>query len=128
LALSIAVALAGPADAEDADPGLNDPDDATSESDDSGDDESERNASENGSGNLGDKAFDLIVMRPLGVGRIPFGFACFLPAAIFAELPPAMGGDSKRWRAAVDDAWQLFVMDAVESTFMTPLGEFEEEY
>ena len=73
-------------------------------------------------------AFDLTVARPLGVGRIVFGFACFIPAAIFAEPPPLPGGDSNRWRSSVGEVWQTFVGDQIEATFMTPLGEFEEEY
>ena len=73
-------------------------------------------------------AFDLTVARPLGVGRIVFGIACFIPAAIFAEPPPLLGWDSKRWRSTVGDAWQTFVGDQFEATFMTPLGQFEEEY
>ena len=89
---------------------------------------SEIRASWNGSGHLGDKAFDLIIVRPFGVVRIPVGFFFFFPAVFFAEVPPALGGDSERWGAAVDDVFQLFVMDAIESTFMTPLGQFEEEY
>ena len=75
-----------------------------------------------------DKAFDLTVTRPLGLGRIVFGVVCFIPAGIFAELPPLPGGDSKRWRSSVGEAWQTFVGDQIEATFMTPLGEFEEEY
>ena len=75
-----------------------------------------------------DKAFDLTVTRPLGLGRIVFGVVCFIPAGILAELPPLLGGDSKRWRSSVGEAWQTFVGDQIEATFMTPLGEFEEEY
>ncbi len=75
-----------------------------------------------------DKAFDLTVTRPLGMGRIVFGIVCFIPAAIFAEPPPLPGGDSKRWRSSVGEAWETFVGDQIEATFMTPLGEFEEEY
>jgi hypothetical protein len=72
--------------------------------------------------------FDLIFVRPLGVGRILFGAATFLPVALFAEVPPALGGDSERWHTTVDEVWQVFVGDSLEATFMTPLGEFQEEW
>lgn len=71
-------------------------------------------------------AFDLVIVRPLGVGRIAFGAALFLPVALFAEVPPGLGGETERWHSNVNEAWQIFVGDPVEATFMTPLGEFEE--
>ncbi len=74
------------------------------------------------------KTFDLMITRPLGVGRLLFGVVCFIPAAMFAEVPPGLGGESKRWRSSVGEVWQIFVGDQIEATFMTPLGEFEEEY
>ena len=67
-------------------------------------------------------AFDLVVVRPLGLGRIVFGVVCFIPAAIFA------GQSSVGEDLAVGEVWQTFVGDQIEATFMTPLGEFEEEY
>ncbi len=60
-------------------------------------------------------AFDLIILRPLGLGELLFGFICFVPVGLFA-------GD------AIDDPWELFVMEPFEATFTRPLGEFEEEY
>ncbi len=36
--------------------------------------------------------FDLLFLRPLGVGRIVFGVASFVPAPIFAEVPPGLRG------------------------------------
>ena len=61
------------------------------------------------------KAFDLIIVRPLSLGVLVFGFVCFLPAALFAA--PSFA-----------DPWDLFVMEPYEATFKRPLGEFEEEY
>ena len=78
---------------------------------------------ENAFAKRGSQAFDLIVVRPLGVGRILFGVVAFIPAAIFAQTP-----SSDRLQESVGEMWQLFVYDQVEATFMTPLGEFEEEY
>jgi hypothetical protein len=69
------------------------------------------------------QAFDLIVVRPLGVGRILAGVLAFIPAAIFAQTP-----SSDNLQSSVSDVWQYFVYDQVEATFMTPLGVFEEEY
>ncbi len=60
-------------------------------------------------------AFDLIILRPLRLGQLVFGFVCFVPVGLFV-------GD------AVDDPWELFVMEPFEATFTRPLGEFEEEY
>ena len=74
------------------------------------------------------KTFDLMITRPLGVGWLLFGVVCFIPAAALAEVPPGLGGKSKRWRSSVGEVWQIFVGDQIEATFMTPLGEFEEEY
>ena len=64
---------------------------------------------------MGVKAFDLIVVRPLSLTRIVFGFVSFMPAAVFAG--PSVG-----------EAWQLFVMDAVEKTFVEPLGDVSQRY
>ena len=69
------------------------------------------------------QAFDLIVVRPLGVGRILMGVVAFIPAVIFAQVP-----SSDRLQSSVAETWNFFVGDQVEATFMTPLGEFEEEY
>ena len=69
------------------------------------------------------QAFDLIVVRPLGVGRILMGVVAFIPAVIFAQVP-----SSDRLQSSVAETWRFFVYDQVEATFMTPLGEFEEEY
>ena len=71
----------------------------------------------------GSQALDLIVVRPLGVGRILLGFVAFIPAAIFGQAP-----SSDQLQSSVSDTWRFFVYDQVEATFMTPLGEFEEEY
>ena len=72
----------------------------------------------------GGQAFDLIIVRPLGVGRVAFGFVCFIPAALFAEVP-VVGWRSKTSEAA--EVWDLFVGEPFEATFLTPLGEFDEE-
>jgi len=62
-----------------------------------------------------DVAFDLLILRPMGLGELIFGFICFAPAALFA-------GQS------ITDPWAHFVVEPFESTFTRPLGEFEEEY
>ena len=59
--------------------------------------------------------FDLIIVRPLGLGELIFGFICFAPAALFAGR-------------AVEDPWEHFVLEPYEATFVRPLGEFDEEY
>lgn len=72
----------------------------------------------------GGQALDLVLVRPLGVGRIVFGFVCFIPIALFAEVP-FVG-----WRSPTSEAaevWDLFVLEPFEETFQTPLGEFGEE-
>jgi len=60
-------------------------------------------------------AFDLIIVRPLSLGELVFGFICFVPAAIVAG-------------PSVADPWDTFVAEPFEATFVRPLGEFEEEY
>ncbi len=60
-------------------------------------------------------AFDLIILRPLRLGELVFGFVCFVPAALFAG-------------PSVADPWDLFVVEPFEATFTRPLGDFEAEY
>ena len=60
-------------------------------------------------------AFDLIIVRPLSLGELVFGFVCFVPAALFAG-------------PSIAEPWELFVTDPFKATFTRPLGEFEEEY
>lgn len=62
-----------------------------------------------------DIAFDLLILRPMGLGELIFGFVCFAPAALFAGQ-------------AIGDPWEHFVLIPFESTFKRPLGEIEEEY
>jgi hypothetical protein len=59
--------------------------------------------------------FDLIIVRPLGLGELIFGFICFAPAALFAGR-------------SIEDPWEHFVLQPYEATFVRPLGEFDEEY
>ena len=60
-------------------------------------------------------AFDLIIVRPLRLGQLAFGFVCLPPAALFAG-------------PSVAEPWQLFVVEPFEATFTRPLGEFDDEY
>ena len=60
-------------------------------------------------------AFDLIIVRPLSLGVLVFGFVCFVPAALYAG-------------PSIANPWEMFVLDPYEATFTRPLGEFEEEY
>lgn len=62
------------------------------------------------------QVFDLIIVRPLRFGRMLFGFALFVPAAHFTE------------NETVPEAFDLFVGEPFRATFLTPLGELEEEY
>jgi hypothetical protein len=60
------------------------------------------------------QAFDLLVLRPLGVGKVVFGFAAFLLAAPGAQ-------------SDVGEVWHVFVVRPFEATFRTPLGELQDE-
>lgn len=60
-------------------------------------------------------ALDLIIVRPLNLGELLFGFVCFVPVALFAAPSTA-------------EPWEMFVADPFEATFKRPLGEFDEEY
>jgi hypothetical protein len=71
------------------------------------------------------QAFDLIVVRPLGVGKVVFGFVVFLPAALFAEVP-VVGWNDDDGYSAISDVWDAFVVAPFHATFMTPLGDFGE--
>jgi hypothetical protein len=72
----------------------------------------------------GGQTLDLILVRPAGVGKVVFGFVVFLPAALFAEVP-VVGWNNDDGYSAVADAWDVFVADSFQDTFMTPLGEFD---
>jgi hypothetical protein len=62
---------------------------------------------------VGGKVFDLVVLRPLGVGGTLVGGLAFLIAAPLS------------WYAVgFDEVWDLFVMGPVEFTFQRPLGDF----
>lgn len=68
--------------------------------------------------------FDAVVLRPLHFSRMLVGAVAFIPAAMFAEVAPIMGGDAASWKATEKEVWDLFVYEAAEATFMTPLGAF----
>ncbi len=72
------------------------------------------------------QVFDLIFVRPLGVGKVAYGFVCFLPMALFAEIPVAGWNDDDGYNA-VADVWHAFVVEPFHDTFLMPLGEFEAE-
>ena len=63
----------------------------------------------------GAKAFDVIVLRPLGLAGALIGVAFFVPAAILT----APGG-----RDSIQEAWEVFVQVPGEFVFRRPLGEF----
>ena len=58
--------------------------------------------------------FDVVIVRPLGLGQLVFGAACFVPAALFAG-------------SAVGDPFETFIRDPYEYTFVRRPGSFEEE-
>jgi hypothetical protein len=62
-----------------------------------------------------DQLFDLIILRPLGLGATLVGGALFLPAALIASPGGAEG---------IQGVWEAFVAPSFESTFQNPLGEF----
>ena len=72
----------------------------------------------------GSQAFDLVLVRPLGAGRLLFGAVLFVPAALLAELPWKWNSSS----SAIPEVWDVFVGEPFRTTFLMPLGEFEEEY
>lgn len=62
-----------------------------------------------------DIAFDLIILRPMGLGELVFGVVCFVPVALFAGK-------------SIKDPWEHFVVGPFEDTFTRPLGEWEEDF
>lgn len=61
------------------------------------------------------QAFDVVVLRPLGLSAVAVGVAFFVPAAILS----APGGlDSLR------EAWEVFVQVPAEYVYKRPLGRF----
>lgn len=61
------------------------------------------------------KAFDVVVLRPLGLLATAIG-AGFFPVAALLSSP---GG-----RDAVEEALELFVLVPGQSVFQRPLGDF----
>jgi len=65
--------------------------------------------------NLAAKAFDVMIVRPVGLAILPIGVAAFIPAALLS----APGGmDPLR------EAFEHFVSGPVTFAFLRPLGEF----
>jgi len=62
-----------------------------------------------------DIAFDIVVLRPVGVANSAVGAVLFVPAALLTSP----GG-----RDLIDEAWERFVRGPVEFTYQRPLGEF----
>jgi hypothetical protein len=72
-----------------------------------------------------EKTLDLLIVRPLGVGWLAFGFVCFVPAGLFASTPVDLYRNG--WSSSdAASAWDLFVVTPFHQTFQTPLGEIEE--
>jgi hypothetical protein len=65
--------------------------------------------------NYAASAFDVVILRPVGLAVAAMGFAFFVPAAIVA----APGG-----KDAVQHAWERFVLAPGEYVFTRPLGKF----
>jgi len=63
----------------------------------------------------GGKAFDAVVLRPLGFGKVVVGFAAFIPVAIVTSP----GG-----RHSVSQAWKMFVRSPADAVFKRSLGDF----
>lgn len=63
----------------------------------------------------GAKAFDALVLRPLGFAALPIGAAFFIPAA---AITAPNGMDS------VQQALEFFVTNPANYVFKRPLGEF----
>lgn len=61
------------------------------------------------------QAFDVVVLRPLGLAAVIIGAGLFVPAAIVT----APGG-----RDAVQEAWEVFIQAPARFAFRRPLGEF----
>lgn len=61
------------------------------------------------------KAFDCVVLRPVGLAATLVGIGLFAPAALVS----APGG-----RDAIEEAWETFVLVPGRSVFKRPLGSF----
>ena len=62
---------------------------------------------------FGAKAFDVLILRPIGTAATLGGFGCFL---LLTPLAAASQG--------VGTVWDIFVLGPAEYTFERPLGEF----
>ncbi len=61
------------------------------------------------------QAFDVVILRPLGLAAAVVGAAIFVPAAILT----APGG-----RDSIGEAWELFVLVPGKFVVERPLGDF----
>jgi hypothetical protein len=60
------------------------------------------------------KTFDLMVMRPAGIGAVGIGVALFVPFAPLAALTSPSG---------LGEPWNTFIVRPVRFTFGRPLGQ-----
>ncbi len=60
-------------------------------------------------------AFDMVVLRPLGLVTTVIGAGLFIPAAL-VTAPNGLDG--------IGEAWRLFVVTPAESVYKRPLGDF----
>jgi hypothetical protein len=73
----------------------------------------------------GEITLDLLVVRPLGIGRLAFGFVCFIPTGLVASTPKDLHDNG--WSSSdAAMAWDIFVGTPFHQTFRTPLGEIDD--
>ena len=64
-------------------------------------------------GSIGEKTFDVLLLRPLGFVATVGGFACFTAALPFSAIAQDIG-----------TSWDIFVLGPADYTFLRPLGDF----
>lgn len=74
--------------------------------------------------NAGPATFDAVILRPLNFLQMVTGAVLFIPVALFTSIVPACTGNVDEGKANVDEAFDIFVGEPVERTFLLPLGSF----
>ena len=74
--------------------------------------------------NAGPATFDAVILRPLNFLQMVTGAVLFLPVSFLTSIVPICTGNSDEGKTNFDEAFDVFVYEPAERTFLLPLGSF----
>jgi len=74
--------------------------------------------------NAGPATFDAVILRPLNFLQTVVGSVLFIPVALFTSIAPVCSGHVDEGKTQIGEAWDIFVYEPAERTFLMPLGSF----